>query len=232
MHRKANKLIVDGRKKSIHVAVVDDHRLIRQGIISQISRGHRIKIVGEAINGIELFNLLNEVHIDVVLLDVQMPEMNGPQTLHKLKLEYPELKVLIISMFSDPKIIREMIRLGASGFVNKDIAGEELIDAIYNVNFRGMHAQNEEIRSVFNKINLSDPNDAVLVIQDSIRLKDRDITVLKRICEGNTSDEIADEVQLSKQSIDLCRLKLIAHFGARNMAHLVAEAIRLGYYFP
>lgn len=232
MHRKVSKPIIDGRKKSIHVAVVDDHRLIRQGIISQISRGHRIKMVGEAVNGVELFNLLNEVHIDVVLLDVQMPEMNGPQTLHKLKLEYPELKVLIISMFSDPKIIREMIRLGASGFVNKDISGEDLIDAIYNVNFRGVHAQNEEIRTIFNKLNLSEPNDAGLVLQDSTRLKDRDIIVLKRICEGYTSEEIADELHLSKQSIDLCRLKLIAHFGSRNMAHLVSEAIRLGYYFP
>jgi two-component system response regulator NreC len=127
MHSKASKPIIDGRKKSIHVAVVDDHSLIRHGIISQISRGHRIKIVGEAINGIELFNLLNEVHVDVVLLDMQMPEMNGPQTLHKLKMEYPKLKVLIISMLADSKIIREMIRLGASGYVNKDISGMGLM---------------------------------------------------------------------------------------------------------
>ena len=224
--------IPDGRKKSIHVVVVDDHRLVRQGIISQINRGYRIKIVGEACNGIELFQLLKNTIVDVILLDIQMPDMNGPQTLKKLRLEYPNIKVLVISMFNDKRIIREMIRLGANGFVNKDVKEEDLIDAIYNVNFRGMHAQNEEIRALFSNLFSGEKSESEIDFHDSTRLKERDISILQSICDGYTSEEIAAQVKLSKQSIDLYRMKLITHFKARNMAHLVTEAIRHGYYIP
>jgi DNA-binding NarL/FixJ family response regulator len=222
----------DKRKKSIYVAVVDDHLLIRQGIISYINRGHRIKVVGEASNGNELFDILNDTHVDVVLLDVQMTELNGPETLRRIQAEYPHVRVLVISMFSDRRIIKEMLRMGACGYVNKDIQPEELIDAIYNTNFRGMHAQNEEMRELFTAIGNPSELDSAIAMQPNERLKERDLEILQLICEGYNSEEIAEQINLSKQSVNLCRLKLIAHFGVRNMAHLVAEAIRLGYYFP
>jgi DNA-binding NarL/FixJ family response regulator len=125
-----------------------------------------------------------------------------------------------------------MIRLGANGFVNKDIQREDLIDAIYNANFRGMHAQSDEMRLLFDRPSDVNTYETEIESSASMRLKDRDVLILRDICDGYTSEEIADRVNLSKQSIDLHRMKLITHFNARNMAHLVTEAIRHGYYIP
>lgn len=208
METRRIKLKTDGRKKSIHVVIVDDHRLVREGIVSQINRGYRIKVVGEASNGAELFHLLSGIQADVVLLDVQMPEMNGPQTLRRLQAEYPHINVLVISMFTDKRIIKEMLNLGACGFINKDIGGEELIDAIYNTNFRGRHAQNDEMRAIFASLDDVKSIKPDLENITPIRLKHRDLNILCMICEGFTSEEIAVEVDLSKQSVDLIRLNL------------------------
>jgi DNA-binding NarL/FixJ family response regulator len=204
---------------------------MRQGIVQQLSRGNGITVVGEASHGQELFQLLDSLVVDVVLLDLQMPELNGPQSLIKLKSSYPNIKVLVFSMFNEKRMMREMLRLGAHGYVTKDISTEELVDAIYNVQYRGYHAQNDTMRQLLDEVkqqrHSSDPD-----VMNFGQFKDRDLQVLQLICEGLSSEEIAPRVQLSKPTVDLIRSKFIAHFGARNVVHMVAEAMRLGVYIP
>jgi DNA-binding NarL/FixJ family response regulator len=219
------------RKRTIHVMVVDDHPLLRDGIISRLSRGHGITIIGEASNGADFFQKLPALPIDVLLLDLQMPEMNGPQTLMMLQKDYPKMKVLMLSMFNEKRMIREMFRLGACGYVTKDTSTEHLIDAIYNVHYKGYHTQDDTIRAIRDEV-LKEKGDSNYIHTPFDNLRDRDLTVLAMICEGLTSEEIAPQLNVSKQTIDLCRTRLIAHFNARNVVHLVAEAVRLGIYMP
>ena len=103
------------RKLYIHVMVVDDHPLMREGIVSQLRRGHGVKVVGEAANGAELLSNLESNSVDVVLLDLQMPEINGAQALMQLQKRFPHLKILVLSMFNEKRMMREMIRMGANG---------------------------------------------------------------------------------------------------------------------
>ena len=219
------------RKLHIQVMVVDDHPLMRDGIISQLSRGKGIKVVGDASNGRELLEKLNTMPVDVILLDLQMPDMNGPQTLMQLRKKFPRIKVLVLSMFNEKRMIREMFRLGAHGYATKDTASEQLIDAIYNVHYRGVHAADELTLTILQEVKNEQAN---LEQKPSLfaELKERDHTVLAMTCEGLTSEEIAERLNLSKYTIDLCRGRLVAHFDARNVTHLVAEAIRLGIYIP
>ena len=219
------------RKLHIQVMVVDDHPLMRDGIISQLSRGKGIQVVGDASNGRELLEKLNTMPVDVILLDLQMPDMNGPQTLMQLRKKFPRIKVLVLSMFNEKRMIREMFRLGAHGYATKDTASEQLIDAIYNVHYRGVHSADELTLTILQEVKNEQAN---LEQKPSLfaELKDRDHTVLAMTCEGLTSEEIAERLNLSKYTIDLCRGRLVAHFDARNVTHLVAEAIRLGIYIP
>jgi DNA-binding NarL/FixJ family response regulator len=219
------------RKLHIQVMVVDDHPLMREGIISQVGLGQGIKVVGDASNGRELLEKLKKMHVDVILLDLQMPDMNGPQTLMRLQKKFPRIKVLVLSMFNEKRMIREMFRLGAHGYATKDIAAEQLIDAIYNVYYRGVHAADETTRSILQEVQQEKANHEEKPTQFE-ELKDRDHTVLGMICEGLSSEEIAPRLNLSKHTIDLCRARLIAHFDARNVVHLVSEAIRTGFYIP
>jgi DNA-binding NarL/FixJ family response regulator len=218
------------RKHIIQVVVVDDHPLMREGILSQLKRGSGIKVCGDVSNGAELLLLLPQTPVDVVLLDLQMPEMNGPQTLIQLRSDYPEIKVLVLSMFNEKRMIREMFRLGANGYVTKDVSTEELIDAIYNVYYRGYHTQNDSALSIYQEIQKEKSTQPTPI--HTAQLKERDLLVLNLICQGLSSDEIAPRLNLSKFTIDLCRSRLISHFGAKNVVHLVAEAIRLGIYIP
>jgi DNA-binding NarL/FixJ family response regulator len=219
------------RKYHINIVVVDDHPLLREGVVSKLRKGQGIKIAGEASNGVELFNIMQQEEVDVVLLDLQMPEMNGPQSLQLLKAQYPTVKVLVFSMFNEKRMIREMLRLGAGGYVTKDITVEDLIDAIYNVHYRGFHAQHEEMRQLIHSVQAEIKGTRGLP-EKAEPLKDRDLIILSMICEGLISEEIAPRLHISKQTVDLSRTKLIAHFGARNAMHMVTEAIRLGYYTP
>ncbi len=219
------------RKRHIHVMVVDDHPLLREGVISQLSRGQGIKVVSQASNGLELMEKLKNLTIDVIILDLQMPDLNGPQALMQLRKSYPQCKVLVLSMFNEKRMIREMFRMGAHGYLTKESGTEELVDAIYNVFHRGYHAHDETTRTILRdvQLELSEKEEEKSIYAE---LKERDMKVLTLICEGLSSEEIAPKIGVSKHTVDLCRAKLIAHFEAKNVVHLVAEAIRLGIYIP
>ena len=211
--------------------VVDDHPLLREGVISQLRRGQGINVAGQASNGVELMEKLKNLTVDVIILDLQMPDMNGPQALMQLRKSYPQCKVLVLSMFNEKRMIREMFRLGAHGYLTKEAGTEQLVDAIYNVFHRGYHTPDETTKNILHEVQAessSNEEEASIYAQ----LKERDLKILTMICEGLSSEEIAPKVQVSKHTVDLCRAKLIAHFGAKNVVHLVAEAIRLGIYIP
>jgi two-component system invasion response regulator UvrY len=209
-------------KKSIRVALVDDHIVVRKGIANLLKKEAGIKIVFDVSNGQELLMELKQHEIDVVLLDIKMPIMDGKQTLKALKINFPDVLVIMLSMFQEEAITAEYLSLGASGFLAKNCSIDETVDAIFNVHFEGkQHVSKAEFFSQ------SDEN-----AKSEIELDEREKIVLSLICEGKTSDEIAKEINRSKKLVDLMRTKLIQKFEASNAIDLVRKSILMGYYSP
>jgi DNA-binding NarL/FixJ family response regulator len=116
--------------KDITLLIADDHRLFRRSLITLLETFPRIKKVFEASHGMEVFSVVGNHSIDLVLLDLQMPIMNGEQTCAKLIREYPQVRILVVSMFCDKRQVETMLRLGAHGYINKDTDPDELEVAI------------------------------------------------------------------------------------------------------
>jgi DNA-binding NarL/FixJ family response regulator len=208
-------------KKSIRIALVDDHKVVRRGVANLLSKEAGIKVEFDVSNGSELLAELKNHKIDVVLLDINMPIMNGKQTLLALKVHHPELKVIMLSMYEEEAIIQEYLELGASGFLAKNCSIDETVDAIFNVYFEGKQSLIQ---------NLADATEGIS--SDKIELDERESIVLNLICEGVTSDEISQHICRSKKTVDLIRTRLMQKFEASNVIDLVRKSILMGYYVP
>ena len=208
-------------KKSIRVALVDDHKVVRRGVANLLSKEAGIKVEFDVSNGSELLAELKNHKIDVVLLDINMPIMNGKQTLLALKVHHPEIKVIMLSMYEEEAIIQEYLELGASGFLAKNCSIDETVDAIFNVYYEGKQSLIQ---------NLADATEGIS--SDKIELDERESIVLNLICEGVTSDEISQHIFRSKKTVDLIRTRLMQKFEASNVIDLVRKSILMGYYVP
>ena len=213
---------------SIRVAIVEDHNVVREGLVLMLKKEPKITVSFDAANGLEFFKELPYHTIDVVILDLDMPVMDGKETLHKIRKDFPQLKVIILSMHEDPWIIKELINERINSYLGKNCRTEEMIDAIFNVKFKGHHSSALIEQAMFNtrytgKVNRNSSN-ALL------ELSSRHSLILKMICDGKTSDQIADRMCLAKKTIDGIRAELLKRIGAKNSTELVRKSILLGLY--
>jgi DNA-binding NarL/FixJ family response regulator len=206
-------------KKPIRIALVDDHVVVRRGVANLLNKEAGIKVAFDVSNGQELLNELKNNAVDVVLLDINMPILNGKQTLHALQAHHPDLKVIMLSMYEEKEIINEYKELGAHGFLSKTCSIDETVDVVFNVFYQGK--QHVFPRSV-------DTVDSVKI--DKVELDERETIVLNLICEGKTSDEISKKIFRSKKTVDLIRTRLMQKFAVSNVIDLVRKCILLGYY--
>src|ERR671913_2157956 len=209
----------------IKVAIADDHTLFRTGVKTSLSIRKDIQMVAEAENGMQLLNLLKHIKPDVVLLDIQMPIMDGLTTLPEIKRLYPEVKVIMLSMHNDHSMITRMMEIGANSYLTKESDSETIYQAI-----RTCYEQEFFFNELTNKALLSglrtkrtEPNSP----QD-INLSDKEVTILKLMCEEKTTKEIADIVDISPRTVEAIRDKLKTKTGAKSMAGLVMYAVKTG----
>ncbi|CAN5905082.1 response regulator transcription factor [soil metagenome] len=210
-------------KKSIKLAVVDDQHLFRKGLISLIKEFEEIDIVIEASNGNELVEKLKTRKPAVVLLDLEMPVMDGIETTEYLQRKYPEIKILILTMHNEEAIILHLLEKGAHGFLLKDQPIETLVDAIYAVIENGYYF-NDNISKVMVKglvrTNKIKPN------FHEARLSEREIEVIKLICKEYTNKEIADKLFISVRTVDGHREKILQKTKAKNAVGIVMYAFK------
>ncbi len=206
-------------KKPIRIALVDDHVVVRRGVANLLNKEAGIKVAFDVSNGQELLNELKNKAVDVVLLDINMPIMNGKQTLHALQAHHPDLKVIMLSMYEEKEIINEYKELGAHGFLSKTCSIDETVDALFNVFYQGK-------QDVYTR--LDDTADSVKI--EKVELDERETIVLNLICEGKTSDEISKKIFRSKKTVDLIRTRLMQKFAVSNVIDLVRKCILMGYY--
>lgn len=210
----------------IKVALADDHKLFREGIRFIIEQMDGLEVAFEVANGAELLEALSDNIPDVVLLDLDMPELDGIEVLKSLRPDRPDIKVIILSMHSDQKMVAHLMELGANGYLLKDTTHEELEKAIKSVEAEG-HYFNEFVSQAMLK-GLMNKTKTKPSLKTSVDLTPREMEVLELICQEFTAKEIADKLFISHRTAEGHRKNLIDKFGVKNTAGLVMKAIKEG----
>jgi DNA-binding NarL/FixJ family response regulator len=211
---------------AIKVIIADDHVLFRAGVKTALSMKKDIRMIGEADNGMQLLNLLKHVKPDVILLDIQMPIMDGITALPEIKKLYPEIKVVMLTMHNDHSMISKLMELGANAYLTKNSDSEVIYEAIKTV-----YEQEFFFNSLTNKAlidGLRTKRQAESGLAADVKLSEKEITILKLMCEEKSTKEIADMVDLSPRTVEAIRDKLKSKTGAKSMAGLVMYAVKSG----
>ena len=211
--------------RAIRVAIADDHALFRAGVKTAMAVKKDIELIAEADNGMQLLNLLKHIDVDVILLDIQMPIMDGIQTLPEIRKLKPEAKVIILSMHNDHSMISKLMEIGANSYLTKNSDSETIYQAI-----KTCYEQEFFFNELTNKALLTGirtKRNDILGPQDA-NLSDKEMRVLKLMCEEKTTKEIADIVDISPRTVEAIRDKLKTKTGAKSMAGLVMYAVKNG----
>lgn len=209
----------------IKVAIADDHALFRAGVKTALSNRKDIQMIAEAENGMQLLNLLKHIKPDVVLLDIQMPIMDGLTTLPEVKKLYPDIKVIMLSMHNDHSVITRMMEIGANSYLTKDSDSEMIYQAI-----RTCYEQEFYFNDLTNKALLNGLRMKRSVEQEmpDVSLNEKETTILKLMCEEKSTREIAAAVDLSPRTVEAIRDKLKTKTGAKSLAGLIMYAVKAG----
>lgn len=208
----------------INICIVDDHALFREGIHFLLSKCEFVKKIYEAEQGLQLLELLQSKEIDLILMDIEMPKMNGIETTKKVLQKYPDIKIIALSMYANECFYTDMLAAGAKGFMLKNSRFEDIQKAITEV-FAGKNFFSPEILSSI----LKNMNKPTTVIHTS-ELSEREMEVLFNICKGLSNREIADKLFISKRTVDKHRENILLKTNSKNTAELVIYAIKKGYF--
>lgn len=210
----------------INLAIADDHKIFREGLKATLEDYSDLNILFEAGNGIELVKQLAFKNPDVVLMDIKMPEMDGMQATTYIHENFNNVKVLALSMFNEDKYILDMMKCGACGYLLKNAEPQEIVDAIFTVYKKGYYF-NEHLSVTLVK-QLVGKSALNLKGKDETELNEREIEVLKLICQEKMNAEIADKLFLSVRTVEGYRTKLFEKTGSKNIVGLVIYAIKKG----
>ena len=210
--------------------LADDHTILRDGIRALLSAEPDLDVVGEASNGAEVLALLETTPVDVVLMDVQMPVLDGFATMPELRLRFPEVRVLVLTMLDHENYVARMLEAGALGYVLKNAAISEITHAIRTVAAGNPFLCTEiGLNMLYKSVaQRSGTGDSTAEGHSGADLTARELEVLKLIAEGLTNGEIADKLFTSKRTIETHRQNIIAKTQAKNTAALIKLAVSRG----
>ena len=209
--------------QKLKLYLVDDHKLFREGLKLLLSTQDFVKHIYEASNGREFIENLPLTECDVVLMDIEMPEMNGIEATREALHLHPELKIIVLSMYGDEQYYYQMIDAGAKGFMLKNTGIENVIKGIQKV-AAGENFFSEEL--LFNILNNMRDNSKTTADVPDNELSDREMEILYHVCKGESNQEIAEALFISKRTVDKHRANLLSKTGCRNTAALVMYAIK------
>lgn len=210
----------------LRIAIADDHKLFRKSLAALIGTFDGVEVVFETDSGSQYLELLKKHEVDIALLDIQMPEMDGYKLCGAVIKANPDIKVLMISQLSSKETIKHVMQSGAHGFVTKNSEPEQLELAIRNLDGEGFYL-GPELGSVLKDLMLYQQSQPSNDFQpDSNFLSDREKEIIGLICKGKSSAEIADELFIHQRTVETHRQRMITKVGAKNFIGVIVFALK------
>jgi DNA-binding NarL/FixJ family response regulator len=206
----------------IRALIVDDHAIVREGLRRILGEAAGIKVGGEAVNGVEALKMMRREKWDIVLLDISMPEKNGIDTLKQIMDENRNTKVLILSMYPEDQHAVRLMKAGASGYLTKEAAPEQLVDAIRKVVAGKKHISPALAELLLMECDSDSDKPAHAI------LSDREYQVLRLIGSGKKVSEIAEAMSLSVKTVSTYRANILEKMKLKNSAELTRYVIQKG----
>lgn len=214
-------------KDIIKILLVDDHQIVIDGLKSLLTEIKNIVIVGEANNGKDAIDVLSKTPVDVILMDIEMPVMNGLDSTKIITSRYPQTKVIALTTFSENAIVKKMLNAGASGYILKNIKTETLLEAIITV-----HSGEKYFSSEISLVLLKPSTEEIILPKkqnSSVNLlSSREIEILKLIAEGLSNSETAEKLFISPKTVKAHRENIMKKLDLHNVVELVRCAIDNG----
>ena len=211
------------------VLLVDDHKIMREGISALLRRYSEFEVVGQAADGRQALEMASQLKPNIIIMDVGMPNLNGVDATKQLLSMNPDLKIMALSTHSDGAVVAKMIKAGAKGYILKESAFEELIEGLNTLLDGRTFLCNKISKVVFSEY-VGMVTNSKVVNGDGLNGRERE--VLQLVAEGHTTKEIAEILNLSTKTIDSHREHIMQKLGIRNIAGLTKYAIREGMTTP
>jgi len=206
---------------NIKITLVDDHTLFRNGLKTLLNSNKGFKVFSEATNGKEFIDDLTNGVPDIVLMDINMPVMDGIEATEIALSKFPDIKIIALSMFGEEEYYYKMINAGVKGFILKNSEIGEVIEAINQVMAGNSYFSQELLYNVIKNFKThKEP------VDETAQLSKRELQVLEEICKGLSNQEIADNLFISKRTVDKHRANLLSKTNSKNTANLIMYAIK------
>lgn len=209
----------------LQIGIVDDHLLFRRSLAHLVGTFEGVKVVLEAENGKKLFDLLPDVSVDLLLLDIQMPEMDGFEACTLLRSRYPAIKILIVSQLTTKESIHKVMELGAHGFFTKNSDPEQLEQAILSIRDKDFYF-GQELGVVLREAILWEKKMPTPLLSSPVSITHREMDVIRKACKELSSIEIADQLCISVRTVETHRKRIMEKTNSKNFIGVILFALR------
>lgn len=212
----------------IQVAIADDHKIFRSGVINTLTPYANINVMFEAEDGEHLLQIMENDVPDVILMDLKMPRMDGIQATIKVKERFPDVKIIILTMYEDDNFIVHLVENGANAYLLKNSEPEEIYEAICTTFEKGFYFNENVNLALLKKVLHKNKQQFKPDFKQKVQLTEREMEVLQMICDELTTQEISERIFLSPRTVEGLRQKLLEKMEVKNTVGLVVYAFRNG----
>ena len=205
----------------LRLFLVDDHQMFIDGIKALLRNEKRFKIVDEALDGSIALEKLKSTSIDIMITDISMPGMSGTELTQIVKKEYPQIKILVLTMYNDQDVANEILMSEAEGFILKNTGKQELVTALTNIADNGTFYSREVLTNLMIKVKKDKRTE-----EETHNLTERELEILQLICEELSSEQIAEKLFISKRTVDTHRQHIYEKTKCKTIISLIKFALR------